>query len=440
MRLDTFITATYWFLKDLRIFKRFNVKPDGYSLCLPKRARKIFVDIYIRAGALSEGKQQAGVGHLLEHYIAGLASKALPGDVEFGAKINDDDIVFYLAGDDLAVMQNAAKILLETVTHPDFSHQDLFDHEKMAILNELGEEKNGTGAALERLIEGTRYRDEPDRRSFVDHLSSTQDLSIRDIAQHHTYIMTADTLKIFVSASGSTRSVQAVIKDGLRGIALPKGVTHFPTPEYSDSLVVAQEAPSISGVYAAVSFPAPNRAGGLKDRLVLDLMLAFIRDPDYRGVRQRVRERGVYDFQIVHKQGLCNGYIAIRSYLSDGQELSWVRMVYEYFDWLGSVGPEEDLFKLVKERWIRDMIFYWRSNEGRFDVLSECLMDQARDCKSLARAAREMAVSLSIEDIRQMARRIFDTEKSNIVLLGRNAKGVREEVAVWLAEHKLGNK
>lgn len=423
MHVTQHLKNIYWWLfKDMRACKRFAVDPDSFFIRLPRKTPTMFFDVYIRAGALSEPRTQAGIGHILEHYLAALIDQQLPHNVDHGAKINDDDIVFYLESDDQASLVDAAESLLRTLRNPDFSRDDVFAYEKQSILNELEEEKNDVRSKLERLVEQTRYTDEPDQRSFVDHLPSMRGLSLTDIERYHARIVTKDTVKTFYSATHQNTKVQQMTKDALHALPLPSGHVAFPKPNYSDLCVVLEDSPDLAGVYAALTFPSLSRTTSLHDRLTFDLLLALLRDTSHVGLRQLTRTQGIYDLEIIQKQGIYNGYIALQSHLSTDQLIHWTRTVLEFLRHLKSNGPERDAFRKVKRTWLADMVVYWRSNQGRFAVLTEHITDAGDHDIAFVKDARAIALALNEDDILDMAQTIFDGKRSNMVCLGKTAR------------------
>ncbi|MDE2021687.1 MAG: insulinase family protein [Patescibacteria group bacterium] len=416
MNFNKKLSDLYWYFKDRKLVTNFNREPDCYFLYLPRYTEKTFVDIYIKAGALSEKEELVGIGHLLEHYISELVNKGLPDDVRFEARINDYYIVFYLESSDNKNLICAIEKFFETIANPDFSRQEIFDYEKKSIINELENEKNDTELKLERLIERTRYSDEPNRRSFVDHLPRLKYLKIEDIAAYHKKIFTKENLKVFVSSTKLNPRVCDVINDKLGQLNLPNGSVNFPKPAYSSFQVQISDEPDMSGNYVAMTFPSIGRSESLRDNMIFELMAEVMRDKERKGIRQKIREAGIYDFSVAYSQGIYNGYLSIQSHLNKEQVVPWVEMVSGMIRELKKGKLDLLLLKKTKKKRAGDMLVSWRNNEGRFNILTRFILDQ-KDIPS-HKTVKKMIASVSESDIRAMAQKIFDKEKMNLIIFG----------------------
>jgi predicted Zn-dependent peptidase len=413
MRLREQISDLYWRIKDTKTIRNFNKNPDSYFIYLPKDTRKTFIDIYIKAGAVTEKKEQAGIGHLLEHYIAGLINKKLGHSLEFGGKINDDYIVFYLEQDKDTWDADTAGSFLHTIFAPNFDDQELFDSEKRSIIGELSKEQNETGLRLERLVEETRYDDEPDKRSFVDHLPSVEKLTLEDVSEYHRQIFTKGNVKILISSSNPEKKIEDMLSERLSKMGLPEGEMYYPIPEYSDSVVRIVEDSNIRGQYVVMTFPSISKMAKLKEKIILSMMTDLLRDTD---VHSLIRGSGIYDLDISYSQGMHNGYFAIKSYLVNEQVVPWVHIVRDLIHNLKSGEPGRISFQKAKEAWVRANLRYWRSNQGRFDVLSGLILTQGENISR--REIYALVMSVSESDIQEMCQKIFAREKVNLVIYG----------------------
>lgn len=426
MNFNEKLSDLYWSFKDMRLVKNFNKKPNCYFLYLPKYTKKTFIDIYIKAGALSEKEEQAGIGHLLEHYISELAGKELSSDLKFSARINDYYIVFCLESNNDTDLICATEKFLEILVNPDFSRQEIFEYEKKSIINELGKEKNDPEMKLERLVEKTRYSDEPNKRSFVDHLSVLESLKIEDIFAYHKEIFTEESLEIFVSATKLSSKVCDTISNKLTKLHLPKGFIDFPKPVYSDFQIKISNESGISGDYAVITLPSINQSASLMDKIVFALMVEIIRDKESKWIRQKIRESGIYDHRVTYNQGLYNGYLAIQSYINKEQIIPWIETISDMVGELKSGKLDSSLFEKTKDKVISNMSTYWRNNDGRFDILTSSILDKEEFPGY--RAVKKMTMSVDENDIRAMAQRIFDMGKVNLVIFGEDAELDQEKL------------
>ncbi len=386
--------------------------------------------MYIKAGALAEKEEQAGVGHLLEHYLATLISKELPRGVIFDAKINDYYIVFYLESENEKILANFIQKFLAILANPDFSHQEIFDYEKKSIINELEKEKNSTELKLERLIEKTRYIDEPNGRSFVDHLQRLEDLKIEDIVAYHKNIFTKENVEIFVSATKSNSHMCTAISDSLLKLHLPEGFAVFPKPTYSDSQIQTYKESGLSGNYMVMTFPSISRSASLRDKIVFALMVEIIRDKDRKNFWQKIREAGIYDLKVTYSQGIYNGYLALQSHVSKEQIMLWLEIICSMIGELKDGKIDPLLFINTKNKWADDRLAFWRSNDGRFSILTQSILDQEEipRCKTV----EDIVASVNKQDISAMAQKTFDKGNINLILFGEDTGLDQDELGRML--------
>jgi predicted Zn-dependent peptidase len=415
MNLREKISNLYWTFKDIKNISNFNKDPNCYFIRLPQRTEKIFLDIYIKAGALLEPKAQAGIGHILEHYISNLVKKELKNSSGFFARIGDNYINFGLELERNKDILSPINKVLDIIINPDFKNKNIFEYEKKSIEDELKQEQSNVELKFERLIVKTRYLDESNTRSFIDHLDKINDLSLENIANYHKKIITKNNVKIFISSSARNKKLENLITQKIKKINSSDESITYPKPEYSNIQMRIEEIKDINGNYIAMTFPSLNWSASLKDSIVLAIIVDIMRDKENNMAHQKTRETGIYNLDITYNQGVCNGYIMIKSFLSKDKASKWLEIVCNL---IKKMKYEEDLFLLekVKDKWTKSNLKYWRSNNGRFNILIDFVLNQKEIVTF--REIEKLVKTIKISDIKQMAQKIFDKEKMNLVIYG----------------------
>lgn len=407
--------------------RRIFIDPDCYLVSLPKRTARKMVSIRIRAGALSEQKERAGVGHVLEHYMAELMDETLPKGVALSAKTNDYDIVFTLSSENTQALADASAAAFALCAQPDFTRQDLFEKEKRLIINELEAEKDDADLTFERMIEKARYADEPNRRSFVDHIRTIEHLSLRDVADFHANAFTHENIKIFVAGARRNGALCTRLRNVLATTRFPSGKAHFPQPTYSSVSIATEVMPTFSGNYAAFTFLSPGRVSGLKARMTLAVLVAVMRGNENQRFLKELRAAGVYYFRVVHRQGLYNGYVALESYLDKTQISSWLDTIAGYISEIKATGPDAASLAKAKNECRRNTIERWQDNQGRLELISDFILD-GENIPSMDEVER-MIAGVTTMDVQALARTVFDAHYRNFVLWGKDAEHAREAYA-----------
>jgi len=426
MNLKEKIINLYWFIKDKKLVVKSGEQPDFYFIYLPFNRGKIFVDVYIKAGALTEEKNQAGIGHLLEHYIAGQIKEKSNGQLVLEGKINDNHIIFSLTSNLKENLDEEINQFLEGIFAPDFSDENKFKYEKQSIVNETNIEQHNLYQTIGRIIDKIRYLDEPNGRSFVDHLSSLEKLTLEDIKKYHQKIFSNSNLKIFLSGHNVNKKIINLIKEKSPITLLSKKYITFPDPQYSSFSTQNQIEPGIDGYYTCLTFPGLNQKSTRKERLVLSLLVDIITSFDKNGLYKQVREVGIYDLSTDFHVGIKNGFFWIRSYLTDGQFTSWLKIISDSLNKFKRGEIDQAIIDLIKKHWLIDGLNYWRSNDGRFDRLSNLIIegDEIQSWSDVEKIIQ----SIQVDDLAKVAQKIFDRSRANLIIYGEESKLDQKEI------------
>ena len=395
-----------YFLRNTKPIKKIIQCPSGYFIWLPQRIDKIFVDVYIKAGAITENKNEAGIGHLLEHYMAGSINQHLAEKIDdIRAKINDSFIHFYFVLKNNHPAHKTLREILDLIFKPDFSDEKLFQLEKQSIIREIKKEINDDFFILERLVGKTRYLDEPNQYSFVDHLDNIDRLSLNDLATYHHRIFTEDNLIFFLSGYNYDKKAIKTIVDYLNKNNLSKKATSFLQPEYSGFKIATGTPKRKENSCLAITFPCPDNSLTYKEKQVLTIIMMAVK---------KIHSNNLY---INHHHGRGNGYLMIKRQRLNQRPIDWIRDVLSVFESLKKEGIATELLKSLKQERLIEEKNNWLDNHGRFLRISENLLnnDKVYLKGDIVRVIR----GINTEDVKDLARKIFNQSQINFIVYGQ---------------------
>jgi predicted Zn-dependent peptidase len=387
--------------------------PVGYFIQLPQKGDDIFVDIYIKAGAITEQKVEAGIGHLLEHYLASLANDRLAGQVDIKARINDDFILFYfvIKNDHQAI--ETIKTMLNLIFKPNFDDDKIFQLEKQSIIDEVKKEIDDDDFVFERLVEKTRYLDEANSRSFVDHLDNLNNLNLKNIESYHRLIFTNDNVVVFLSGSTYDQQLAKVISDELGKFNLPDGKAIYPKPQYSGFEVITKFKQEVTNNYLAVTFPCPNNALSLKESQILSIIMLAIKNTH--------QDR----FYVNYHRSQKNGYLIIQTRVLNDEVIDCFKDIADMLKKLKKEGLNLNLLKTLKKKRVIEEDNDWLDNHERFIKISHDLLKDDK-VYSLSET-KKMIKSIELEEVKALAGKIFDQTQTNIVVYGQ-FEGLKDQL------------
>ncbi|KKS89755.1 MAG: hypothetical protein UV64_C0001G0014 [Parcubacteria group bacterium GW2011_GWC1_43_11b] len=377
MKIKDFFVGLFWKFKDWQIVKKINDQPEINFIYLPFNRGKIYVDFYIKIGALTESKDQAGIGHLLEHYIANQIKEKENVHLDISARINDNYIIFTLSPNLKDDFKLEIEHFISTILSPDFSQSEMFEYERQSIINETNIEQHNLIQTINRLIEKSRYVDEPNSRSFVDHLQTLSQLNMADLEKYHQEFFLSKNLRIFISCHHWKKELIKLIKDKISIKKISKKVAVFPEPKYSEFRIIIKENQEINGHYSILTFPGLNIKANRKERIILSILVKTLSSFSKNSAYDRIRKKGIYDFYVENWIGIKKGDFAIRSYLSPIQLMEWLKLVPQFLREMKKGEIEQSILDTIKKNWLVDGLNNWRSN-NRFDYLSGFILDDEK--------------------------------------------------------------
>jgi predicted Zn-dependent peptidase len=308
---------------------------------------------------------------------------------------------------------------------PDFNQQEMLNYERQSIINEMNINKHELGANIIQLVEKHRYLDEVDSRSFADYLPNLLKFSLADLEKYHNEVFISKNMCIFISGHFFDKKVVQLIIDQVSKKSFSQMLNDFPVPQYSDFKIVIEEDKKIDGHYTILNFPGLNIENNQRERIALSMiskiMTSFKKGSGY----SQIRKAGIYDFSINNWFGRKKGGVDIKSYLTQSQLAEWLTLISGLLTEVKAGKIDDLLFESIKKDFLINGKNEWRSN-NRFDYITSFILD---DINFIPWPELEKTIeSITEYDLQDIAKRIFNLMKANLIIYGQKPTMKEDEI------------
>ncbi len=272
----------------------------------------VVVDVWVRAGAVTEPDQWSGIAHFLEHMVFKGSDRIAPGEFDraiesqggmSNAATSQDYAHFYImvAPDQLAATLPYLAELLTNAAIPD--HE--FEPERQVVLEEIRQSQDDPDWLGFQALMETVYRHHPYRRAVLGNEASLNVLSPADMRQFHRAHYQPDNMTVVVAGAVDRETALELVQQHFQRFpALTHCPQAVPTPDLELSTVQRQdlELPRLSQARLMMAWrcpgidlgdPLPNQ---FRANYGLDLLSALLTDGRCaRLVRELREERELVD-------------------------------------------------------------------------------------------------------------------------------------------------
>src|SRR3989339_631767 len=330
---------------------------DLYVVNFPQKTKDIFFDIYLRTGYSEESNNEFGIGHLLEHYLV----ESLTDNMKFvNGSTGQDFTNYYLQSDSKRIVKDV-KIFLNTILNSNFSDEKLFKREKEVIENEIRNKKNIKEESLNFILKKFFGSNFPYAREKVNQISNIKKFKFGDIKKHHNKIFCSGNIFFVLSKKirKNTKNIKAI--NMLRKYF--EDLDFYCAKNMRDLGIYSSSFEWMIWDNAGIVILSSMLNGG-KANIILGEFLKFL---------EKVKKDGISNGDLVklrrkEKEGLT------KAFGNNARRLSWV---------------------------VNDLLSY-----GDVTLLKD-------DIKELK--------SIDSNYIKKIAKKLFDFDKMNITILGKDA-------------------
>jgi len=394
--------------------------------------RRSVIDVHTRIGSRFETAEQNGISHFLEHMLhrgtarypsahaQALAFEALGGALSAMTYVDHGAISLSGPPENLSAL---LEILAEVMLSPIFTGLEV---EKGIVREEILEslDEDGRSVDADHLLRALAFPDHSLGFPITGSLSTLESFDVPLLRQHHhaRYVAEGSVVTIAGPLDPDTTIAEvargfAALQHGAEPAALP--------PPAQTALRFSHVKYTGSQAAVRVGFRAPGEHD--PEEPATELLLRVLDD----GMATRLYER------LCDERGLCYDVSASYEAYSDAGLFDVAAdaaperaedVVLEIFDVLRSLrdqGPSESELAKAKKR------FAWQLAEQDDDPAALSSFYGLGELTGVARTPRErqhLLEATTLSDVRQAARRLFQSEALNLLIVGPLSAKVRDRI------------
>lgn len=269
------------------------VLPNGMKVIVREghQVNLVAVDIWVKAGSVSEASANNGISHLVEHMIFKATKKYGLGEIDrviegLGAELNggtSKDWVHFYTTVASEYLPAALDVLAEAIMNPQFRAEDI-DKERQVILDEIARAESDPPLLASGMFSKTVYKSHPYRLSPTGARDSVLKLTRDELVAYYNKYYTPSNICVAISGDISEHDAVAQVQrvfSGLQKAATAKVVPAAEPPIASPREERMQIPIPSNQAYVVLGYQAPA-AQNLKEICALDVILAMMGDT-YRG-------------------------------------------------------------------------------------------------------------------------------------------------------------
>src|SRR3989339_632670 len=349
---------------------------DLYVVNFPQKTKDIFFDIYLRTGYSEESNNEFGIGHLLEHYLV----ESLTDNMKFvNGSTGQDFTNYYLQSDSKRIVKDV-KIFLNTILNSNFSDEKLFKREKEVIENEIRNKKNIKEESLNFILKKFFGSNFPYARE--------KENKILNIIKEHKLAKIKKNKRIEYSFSGEK---------------FVKNSKYY----WNDELIVN------------VSFDFSKKIRkNTKNIKAINMLRKYFEDLDFYCAKN-MRDLGIYSSSFEWMIWDNAGIVILSSMLNGGKANIILGEFLKFLEKVKKDGISNgDLVKLRRKE-KEGLTKAFGNNARRLSWVVNDLLSYG-DVTLLKDDIKELK-SIDSNYIKKIAKKLFDFDKMNITILGKDA-------------------
>lgn len=413
----------------MRYLQKLVDRPDFYLVYLPDKTKSIYVDVFVKTGRIHESDKQAGIGHLMDHYLNGSLYAKYLDRLNTNAWISQENLHFHLSTQPSNADKDVNRFL-KGVFSPKFDNEELFLFERQSIVNEMRSEYASVSSRQFQLVAENRYLPpSPYRRPTANEAENVTNLTLPCLEAHHRQHFVRGNVVIFLAAHKPSRKLIADLFHQVKSIDLPEGDgPEYPSHHYSDFRVTTKADSSVAGQqYVSLSFPGLSYDDSVEERIALNIFCRIFTGLSRHSVFRDLRRAGIYaiDYHNIYycHFGLTAFWATIPPQRLD-QFLELISQALCNF----KEKPLSETFLQSRLRGVRERTRNaWRNNNDLYNWLTEYILDEGE-----IRTPKEVFASLkkiTPEFMQNLVKKVFDRKNANLVISGEPPVETEKEIA-----------
>ncbi|MDR9502044.1 MAG: pitrilysin family protein [Desulfurivibrionaceae bacterium] len=335
------------------------------------------VQIWVKAGAIYEEEQEAGITHLIEHMIFKGTPTRGPGELAeeiegLGGRINaytSFENTVYHATLSARHWQKALEVLADSVQNSLFDAAEL-EREKKVVLEEIGMRNDQPGTLLFQTLMENAYQVHPYRQPIIGTVESVTGFERDDIMHYMGKHYHPENMMVLVVGDVRYAEVRHTVNEVMGSMA--KGDYVQPAlpvePERQEPAFFSLAA-DVGQSHLALAFPATSF--GDPDTAVLDVISSILGQGESSRLFHELRDKQqlVYQIQCGAFTPKYPGLVQITAALSaENMEAAMEAALAELFS-LKYLAVSDDELTRVKRNLEGDFVFNLERAEGQARTL-----------------------------------------------------------------------
>jgi predicted Zn-dependent peptidase len=387
------------------------------------RMRSVALGIWIKVGGRYESSQNKGVSHFLEHLLfkgsKKFSHRKIKESIEGkGGSLNgftSEESTCYLAKIPARHLGSAWDVLSDMVLHPLLPAQEV-EKERAVILEEIKMYKDQPQVYVYDLLEGLLWPRQPLGMPIIGTVDSVTQIKREEIRSFKNRFYTP--LNIVISAAGQFKHEKLVR-------VAQKTFAHITEKDASDFIKIreCQKAPSLKifhreteQTHMALGFHSLARSHPLRHALGL-LHIVLGANMSSRLFNELREKRGLaYEIGTLVKRYLDTGVFLVHAGIDNSKALEAVKLILAQLKICKKELISKEEFKRAKEFYLGQLMLALE------DTLDHMLwIGEYTTCLDRVYTPREiikLVYQVKREDVREVARNIFQERKCNLALIG----------------------
>ena len=413
---------------DLHLFE---LKNGQKVAIIPRKDEATIVKTFLNGGSMNETDDIRGISHCIEHCLFKGSSKLNDGDVFrltslMGASTNaSTDFAqtdYYITAPymDENNLAKTIQIQGDMISNPAFD-KEAIESEKGPICSEISMINDvPTTVAFDKAIRNLFQIDSNSHNLVAGSIETVSNLTQNDIINHHkTYYSPQDLYTVIVGDVDVDKTIEEVSKN----FTIPKAGMFADNNKTKQQLIPIQKSTradirssKTNYTTSIIAFAGPTPKDG-KDFLIFDALNYYLKNCSSSYLKSSLEKMNAEYDSSLQKVGLKKDdpYAIMNAIISNpNDEQKALDLFYDSILRLQSTPLTDDELKSIHNFIQKDIEIKLCDSENVCDLLGKCLLDDSIDVFT---NYKQLAQTITKEDVMNFARKYFDLNKASIVVV-----------------------
>jgi len=399
------------------VIKKLANAPDIYFIPFPTKTDEVYIDVYFRGGMYDEPKKDAGLTHTLEHYLWTMFGEKVNYSIETNAQVSGEASRFYIETTQHKAIAHMQAFFNSLFT-PDFTNQDVFNRERLTIINELNTAFNDTEDRLHYIFRRTLFGEEsPVARSFEEEVRNIKKFSLQTCARKHEELLSSGNIVIFIGAYlPSQKFLNEIVNLVKRYHFSVSPETNHKKLAVPKRLVKHATLAGRRGTYVYLVYPGYTLDDVPEKRIAQSIFSQTFTHISNSEVFKKLRERGIYS--ISYRNNMCRrfGLTMFFTHLETGKETEFVSIVRKGLKKIQKDGLNPERLKERIKQARQDIERRWKDNDKRYgDIIDDILNGHSAFTLNDSKKCLE---KIDNNHMKKIAKEFFNEKNMNTLTIG----------------------